>query len=189
MRPDGRPNGPGRPEQARVFFALWPDDKVRAALHRAALDGARRFGGRSMRPETLHLTLAFIGDVALDRLPALHDVAAGLDCAAFGMTLDCLGFWEHNRIMWAGSRQAVGGLSSLAARLAETLQAAGWSTGVKAGRPFAPHVTLVRNIGVKRPDLPALPAVEWGCESFVLMRSRLAAGGSAYETLGRWPLR
>lgn len=142
-----------------------------------------------MRPETLHLTLAFIGDVALDRLPALHDAAAGLGCRAFDMNLDCLGFWAHNRIMWAGSKQGCDGLSILANRLSENLQAAGWSTGTKLGRPFAPHVTLVRNVRDKHPALPVLPSLPWSCESFVLMRSRLSSSGSAYETIGRWPLR
>lgn len=189
MRPDGRPSGPRRPEQARVFFALWPDDRVRAALDRAAQDAARLFGGRPTRPETLHLTLAFIGDVGLDRLPSLHEAASGLDCAAFGMTLDCLGFWGHNRILWAGSSQRNEGLSHLAHRLAENLQAAGWSTGMKSGRPFAPHVTLVRNVGAKRPELPTLEPAVWGCERFVLVRSRLSSRGAAYETLGHWPLR
>lgn len=189
MRPDGRPNGPGRPEQARVFFALWPDDRVRTALHQAALDGAKRFGGRAMRPDTLHLTLAFIGDVALDRLPALHAAASEVDCAGFVMTLDCLGFWAHNRIMWAGGKQGCDGLTSLAARLAESLQAGGWPTGMKTGRPFAPHITLVRNVVARHPELPELHPLNWRCERFVLMRSHLSSHGAAYETLGQWPLR
>lgn len=188
MRPDGRPSGPGRPEQPRVFFALWPDDRVRAALHQAALDGAKRFGGRAMRPDTLHLTLAFIGDIAFDRLQALHAAAAEVDCAAFAMTLDCLGFWAHNRILWAGGKRGCDGLSILANRLAESLHARGWPTGLKSGRPFAPHVTLVRNVVAKHPELPDLRPLDWKCERFVLMRSRLSSSGAAYEILGQWPL-
>lgn len=188
MRPDGRPNGPGRPEQARVFFALWPDDRVRAGLHRAALDGARRFGGRAMQSDTLHLTLAFIGNVPVDDLAKLEDAAAGVQAPAFRLTLDRLGFWEHNRILWAGSRGADTGLTQLASSLAGRLQAAGYGTGIKAGRPFAPHVTLVRNVPDKRPELPEIPALEWDCDHFVLVRSRLSSRGSAYETIGRWPL-
>lgn len=188
MRPDGRPSGPGRPDQARVFFALWPDDRVRAGLQRAATDGARRFGGRAMLPDTLHLTLAFIGNVAVDEIPKLEEAAAGVQAPAFCLTLDRLGFWDHNRILWMGSRGGVAGLAQLASDLGGRLQAAGYGTGIKAGRPFAPHVTLVRNVPEKRPELPELPALDWDCDHFVLVRSRLAPRGSTYETIGRWPL-
>lgn len=189
MGPDGRPQGAQRPEQARVFFALWPDDPVRAALHRAAVDGARRFGGRAMQIETLHLTLAFLGDVPMADLGVLHGAAAGVQSQAFHLHLDRLGFWGHNRILWAGSQAAAAGLAALAEDLAGQLQSAGYSSGIKTGRPFAPHITLVRNVEARRPELPGLPAIGWACEHFVLVRSHLSAKGASYEILGRWPLR
>ncbi|MBS1188993.1 MAG: 2-5 ligase [Rhodocyclaceae bacterium] len=189
MRPDGRPSGPRRPEPARVFFALWPDDRVRKALHQAAVDCARRFGGRAMQPETLHLTLAFIGDVPLEDLPRLQEAAAGVDGSAFRLGFDRLGFWGHNHILWAGSRQADPALSAVAHGLAGRLEAAGYPSGIKTGRPFAPHVTLVRNVVNKHPELPELPSVDWACQEFVLVRSRLSGQGAAYETVARWPLR
>lgn len=142
-----------------------------------------------MQPETLHLTLAFIGDVPLEDLPRLREAAAGVECEAFSMTLDRLGFWGHNRILWAGSQGAVAGLTELAHALAERLEAAGYSSGIKTGRPFAPHVTLVRNVAERTPELPALAPMDWACEQFVLVRSRLSSAGSAYETIGHWPLR
>ena len=36
--------------------------------------------------------------------------------------------------------------------------------------------------------LDAIPEQAWGVEEFVLLRSRLLAGGAGYETLGRYPL-
>lgn len=188
MRPDGRPSGPRRPDQARVFFALWPPAEVRRGLEQAAADSARLFGGRAMRPETLHLTLAFIGDVALDRLPALHAAADEVRSPAFRLCLDRLGFWGHNRILWAGSRDSCPGLTALAGKLAGSLRTHGWPTGIRDGKDFAPHVTLVRKVVAGKPELPAIPAMDWDCDSFVLARSRLAASGSAYEIIGRWPL-
>lgn len=188
MRPDGRPSGSAKPEKVRVFFALWPDDGLRSGLHRAAVDGARRFGGRAMQAETLHLTLAFIGDVPVDDLPKLHEAAAGVEGRGFRLTLDRLGFWAHNRILWAGSRGAAAGLTRLAHSLAERLHSAGYSSGIKPGRPFSPHVTLVRNVGEKEPELPVLEPMDWACREFVLARSRLSPRGSIYEIIGRWPL-
>lgn len=187
MEIERRERGP-RPETARVFFALWPDKEVRRALERPARDCARLLGGRAMRPDTLHLTLAFIGDVAVDRLPALQDAAAAVAGASFSFTLDRLGFWAHNRIVWAGSRQPAAGLAQLAGALGECLRQAGWPGEAKAGQDFAPHVTLVRKVGEQRPQLPPLPPLAWHCRRFVLVRSRLSAAGADYETLAQWPL-
>lgn len=188
MRADGRPSGPQQPEQARVFFALWPDQRVRAGLHQAAVECARRFGGRATQPETLHLTLAFIGDVPVENLGMLKDAAAGVEAEAFGLTLDQLGYWGHNRILWAGSQHSETGLSRLVHGLAGRLQAAGQPTGLEPRRPFAPHITLVRKVVDQRPQLPELPPLNWDCREFALMRSRLSAHGAAYEMLERWSL-
>lgn len=187
MRPDGRPNGPNRPEAARVFFALWPDAVVLATLDQAAREGAARLGGRVTKPETQHLTLAFLGDVTLDSLPALHEAAGRVACPAFAFTLDRLGFWRHNRILWAGSSRNERALAGLVRDLVSEIQAVGGKVD-GGSRPFVPHVTLVRNVRENPLELPALPAVGWECRDFVLVRSRLSARGAAYETLGRWPL-
>jgi len=187
MRPDGRPNGPNRPEAARVFFALWPDSTTLDRLDRAAVDAAARFGGRASQRETQHLTLAFLGDVALDRLPALHEAAGRVVSPAFAFSLDRLGFWRHNRLLWAGCGRAEPALVSLVHCLVGELQALGAKVD-GSGRPFVPHVTLVRNVRENPLELPALSAVRWQCRDFVLVRSRLSARGAAYETLGRWPL-
>jgi hypothetical protein len=62
---------PGAAPQARIpgrrmFFALWPEPPLQAAM--AAAGGAvarnRNLGGRDIPPERLHLTLLFLGDVA-----------------------------------------------------------------------------------------------------------------------------
>lgn len=191
MRPDGRPSGPRRPETARVFFALWPDPPLVAALASAAADGARRWGGRVTAPETLHLTLEFIGEVALDRLAALRGAADAVAVAPFDLVLDRLGFWRHNRIFWAGG-EANPGLTALVRELGLHLAAAGFggrNGGKSGGRPFVPHLTLVRNVRTPPVELPPFGPVRWECQEFVLVRSRLSAAGSAYEVLGRWPLR
>ena len=67
----------------RIFFALWPEPEVARKLH--ALSGAAHAvcGGRRMRRDTLHMTLAFLGDVAA----ALFDGA----CAAADEVAEKLG--------------------------------------------------------------------------------------------------
>ena len=47
----------------RLFFALWPPEDLSRALADGAEALARRFGGKPARRETIHLTLAFLGEV------------------------------------------------------------------------------------------------------------------------------
>src|SRR3546814_10607201 len=49
------------PAQARLFFALWPGPALAATLAHWAAQAQAACGGRAMRPDTLHLTLAFLG--------------------------------------------------------------------------------------------------------------------------------
>lgn len=188
MRPDGRPSGSGDPEQARVFFALWPDAAAAAALQTLAQDCAREFGGRAGRCETLHLTLAFVGDVPLERLSVLREVAGAVTAPAGELCLDRLGFWAHNRILWAGTRAVPPELGQLVRRLGAGLKTAGAAGTAGGGRSFVPHVTLVRKLAGPVGPLPEWAPVRWVWRSFVLVRSRLSAAGAAYETLGQWPL-
>jgi len=46
-----------------MFFALWPDDAVRAQLAHWSRELHAVCGGRPTRVENLHLTLAFLGGV------------------------------------------------------------------------------------------------------------------------------
>lgn len=139
-----------------------------------------------MRCETIHLTLAFLGDVAVERLPELQRVAGGIDATAFELTLDRFGIWQHNRLLWAGCTTPPS-LFDLACSLKTRLLEAGF-TVADAKRPFAPHVTLVRKLSRFDVALPAVEALNWPCREFVLVRSRLSAAGSGYEVLARFSL-
>lgn len=168
----------------RVFFALWPTAEAARDLHAVAAAAGRECGGRAMRRDTLHLTLAFVGEVADDRLPDLLAAAATVAGERFELVLDRLVWWRHNRILWAGCRETPDALAGLAGGLAAALRAAGFPI---ERRPFAAHLTLVRDCPGER--LPGLAApVGWPAAEFVLVRSRRSAEGSRYEILGRWPL-
>ena len=73
----------------RLFFALWPSPPLAASLAGWAQQARLTCGGRAMRTETLHLTLAFLGpvDAALadelaaatpERRPDRHGALRGL---------------------------------------------------------------------------------------------------------------
>lgn len=180
-------------DRPRVFFALWPDARTAAALDEIGRAAHASQGGRRMRRDTLHLTLAFIGQVALERIPELQAIAAQavqeLEAAgvslAFDLVLDKLAAWRHNRIVWLGARQLPPALLALSAALHRRLTEAGYAL---EQRPFAAHVTLLRNARCDA-ELPQPEALIWSNRGqqggFVLVRSRLDQAGARYEVLSR----
>ena len=166
----------------RLFFALWPDDAARAALERWSAAIHRVAGGRATRGDSIHLTLAFLGDCDPDRLGELKAAAAGVRVRPFELALDEAGFWKHNRIAWAGATQTPAALETLVSDLRAALAAARFAFDSK---PFVSHVTLVRKA---HPGfvMPAPDPVRWQVTGFVLVRSVMRPAGSDYLVEGRW---
>ena len=164
------------PRPLRLFFALWPDAATRAALERWSVAIHRVAGGRATRPDSIHMTLAFLGDCDPDRLDGLKAAAAGVRTEPFELVLDEAGFWKHNRIAWTGATQTPEALATLVDDLRSGLVAAGFAFDPK---PFVPHVTLVRKA---RPAfaMPALEPIRWRVTGFVLVRSVMRPAGSDY---------
>lgn len=178
----------GTAERSRVFFALWPTPQLRSRLHRETRRLQPLVGGRPTHPDTLHLTLVFVGTVDNRLLAELAEVASRVRCAAFEMTLDQVDCWRHNRILHLGSSQAPAALFDLVARLSSGLDGAGIAFD---GRAYRPHVTLVRKADCSRMpgnEKPAPEPIVWSARDFVLVRSSLHPDGARYEQLGRWPL-
>lgn len=171
------------PATQRLFFALWPDAATRDALDRTGKRLHRRWGGRRMRADTLHLTLAFLGDTPVAARDALLPMIDAIRAEPFELLLDRVGYWPHNRIGWLGCSVPAAPLADLAERLRRALRESGAAFDA---RPFAPHVTLLRN--APGGPAPACAPVRWRVDDFVLAASRTDAGGARYEIAGRWPL-
>ena len=174
-------SGAAKSGSRRLFFALWPDAATAVVLEEAGRRAQAICGGRSMRRETLHLTLAFLGEVASGRIEGLRQVAAAIRAPSFTLRLDTLGCWRH--IVWAGCRQLPPPLAGLVGQLQSVLLRAGVSL---EDRPFAAHVTLLRNARCGEP-LP-LPPIAWHAAEFVLAAAQGSASGGGYAAIGRWPL-
>jgi RNA 2',3'-cyclic 3'-phosphodiesterase len=166
----------------RLFFALWPDEAARAALERWSTAIHRVAGGRATRGESIHMTLAFLGDCEPERLDELKAAAARVRVTPFDLVLDEAGFWKHNRIAWAGATQTPAPLETLASDLRAALAAARFAFDPK---PFVSHVTLVRKA---QPGfvMPALAPIRWQVTDFVLVRSVMRPAGSDYPIEARW---
>ena len=85
-------------QSLRLFYALWPDDTVRAAL--ANLQTV--VSGRKTPYENLHLTLAFLGEQPAASLAVLEKILADLAVPEMKLTLDRIGYFKQSRIAWAG---------------------------------------------------------------------------------------
>lgn len=167
----------------RLFFALWPGSAERSALARWQPALHALCGGRVMRPETLHLTLAFLGQVERARLAALQQTVREVSVPSFPLCLDTLRYWAHNRIVYAAPSAPPAALGRLAAELAERLRHAGWAFDA---RPFQPHVTLLRS--ARCPAVLPLPAapVHWAVHDMALVSSVRDEQGAHYEVLARF---
>lgn len=171
------------PATLRLFFALWPDDAIRDALNRSGKWLHQHWGGRRMRAETIHLTLAFLGETPAERLDDLVACADSVETGAYELILDQAGYWRHKRIGWLGTSETPPQHSGLVRTLDTGLQQAGFPVDA---RPHVPHVTLLRNS--RGGEVPACTPVIWPISAFVLVQSRIGPGGTHYDVIRRWAL-
>ena len=97
-RPDGLAPTPAT---RKLFYALWPGAAEREAL--AALQ--QGIAGRLTPRDKLHLTLAFLGHVPAERVPALLAIRDALAVPPLRLVVDCYGYFARPRIAWAGMHE------------------------------------------------------------------------------------
>ncbi len=166
----------------RLFFALWPDDSARSALAPLARRVAGEGGGRPVPAMNLHLTLAFLGEVAPERVEAARSAASGIHGERFELVLDRVGAFRRAGVGWAGPARAPRALLELQSALDSALRAAGFTL---EDRPFAPHLTLARKLG--RPvAATSIEPVAWFVGRFALVES--ARDERAYRDVATWEL-
>ncbi len=137
-----------------------------------------------MRRETLHLTLAFVGGVEPDRLDLLSALAGTILLPPFALRFSRLQCQRRKKIVWAAA-EAPEGLLDLVSALGTGLRAADFRT---EARPFAAHVTLLRQVLCEAQSPEAPLRIDWPVQDFVLVESELKPEGASYRILGRWPL-
>jgi 2'-5' RNA ligase len=142
-------------------------------------------GGRGVRPAHLHLTLAFLGDISVSRVPAIVDALDAVHGERFVLQLDSCGYWRHNRIVWAGAAQCPPALSRLVDALADALHPLGFR---REAREYRAHVTLLRDAR-RGPRAGLSQPIEWRSSDFVLVQSVRRERAQVYEILKGWPLR
>ncbi|GFK95251.1 RNA 2',3'-cyclic phosphodiesterase [Fundidesulfovibrio magnetotacticus] len=138
------------------------------------------------RPGEWHLTLKFLGDTPLERIPSLKAALEGVAWEAFTLRPGGAGTFPERgapRVLWAGL--ALGGpeCAALARAVKQALAPLGFAPEARA---FAAHLTVARAKGAApsaawRPALEALEAARWEAvrmERMVLWRSYAAGRGA-----------
>ncbi|MFI8457638.1 RNA 2',3'-cyclic phosphodiesterase [Kitasatospora sp. NPDC101447] len=191
----------------RLFVAVLPPVAALQGLSDAVapvrgLPGADRL--RWTTAEGWHLTLAFLGEVPAEWLPALSAGLAGVAELHPVHRLRIAGAGRFgDRVLWAGIEGQTWALRRLADAVTEaTAEVVGQSADTFA---FHPHLTLARagsSRGHRRAvqrvaaaELDGLAAAladyrgpEWEAAELHLMKSDLDGGSAHYESLGSWPL-
>ena len=190
-------------ETIRAFVAIELTDAVRHALAAVGeeLRRARIDGLRLVRPEGIHLTLKFLGDVEHDQISAIE---SGIALAArghprFSLVLGQPGAFPNTpraRVLWVDMRGDVEPLRALQGRIEDTLEPLGFA---KERRDFSPHLTVARlkDTASRTERSRAVEALmsatldtpeAIGVTTVSLMRSRLHPDGATYERIASIPL-
>lgn len=136
-----------------------------------------------MRADTLHTTLVFLGEVAVNRLEALTLAAQEVSIEPFDLRFEGAHYWGHNHIVFAAPASVPPQLARLVDGLENRLRKHHFHF---EQRPYKPHVTLLRSAQWSDAGLPAMPSVHWRIGDFVLVRSLRDEQGVHYEVLARF---
>lgn len=177
--------GPVPGESARrLFFALWPDNALRAAAARLG-ERLPQGLGRVQRPDQLHVTLVFLGAVPARRLAEVRAAADEVRGAAITLELDRLEHWREPKVLCLVASVVPPALADLVAALRSSLARRQFPGDTRAYRP---HLTLARKVASFEAG-QALPPLTWTADSFMLVESVSGSADSRYLPLTSWPLR
>jgi len=166
--------------QRRIFFALWPDDKVRTEIfqvfNRVSHD---RFPGHHLHKNNLHMTLHFIGNVSEEKFECAVSAASELKAKSFQLSLDHFGSFAKAKVFWDGLSVVPEGLSQLHQALGQSLTKCDYFPEIRA---YTPHVTLMRKFKSREVLMPHEPVI-WSVNQFALVESMSIEGGVEYRPL------
>jgi len=167
--------------------------RVSGEMRKSALDV------RWVRPEFIHLTVVFMGDVQPEQFPPMGEVLKAV-CSShppFRISVKPMGCFPNSRsprVIWLGIDGDLEGMSRFRDQLQEALS----PFEIKGEeRAFRPHLTLgrFRKPGKRQTELERLLATYRDLSSpsctlgdLVLFRSDLKPGGAVYTKMLSWPL-
>jgi 2'-5' RNA ligase len=166
---------------SRLFFALWPDDQTRLELVRLS-QSIEAKGFRPVRPQNVHVTLVFLGNVDAASELLIKDSITGISAKPFVLSFDQLSYWSRPKVLCLTCSHTPDEVKMLVAALNMEVASCGLQTET---RPYKPHITLVRHVQYL-PDINFEPIV-WRAESFCLVESCSEPDGVSYKVIQQWP--
>lgn len=194
----------------RIFIGIDLSDEVRAKVARL-IEGVCGFApeARWVRPESLHITLKFIGERKAEQVEEVARRLRQIQSPTLEIRLGGTGFFptpKAPRVFWIGIHAG-----SQLGRLAADIDAAMSELGIpREARAFSPHLTLARAGGrsgdpkwrkgdgpssvfaVLQKRLATMGDLDFGkmaADEFILYQSQLSATGSKYTKLERFASR
>jgi 2'-5' RNA ligase len=164
----------------RLFFALVPDEAVRARVTR--LQRTLAVAGRAARPHQFHATLAFLGMQRTELIPEITQIAFGLNFPRCRIVMDRVGSFKRTGVLWLGVSETPEVLAAFQHSLVGALLEAGIGYDRK---PWKFHLTLYRKMR-KRPVIMDPVAIEWRLRGFSLVESIGVKNGVEYHEIGHW---
>ncbi len=179
----------------RAFIAI----DLPEALHEALAREQREFRAaapqaRWTRPEGIHLTLKFLGEISADRVEEVKTSLAALGpIEPFEVEVRGFGFFPNDRrprVFWVGV-QAPPSLAALADKVEASMEKLGFA---REQRAFSPHLTLAR-FSEPRPQADLLARVagnkdlslgRFEVREFYLFESKLSPKGAEYRRVARF---
>jgi 2'-5' RNA ligase len=180
----------------RVFAAIELPPHVRNALaevHHNLQSSAQ--GARWVAPESIHLTLKFLGEVHESRIAAIDNALMNLAWQPFTVSVRGVGFFPGKRsprVFWAGMEAPT--MAELAVEIDARLERLGFE---KEKRAFRPHITLARakesrmesSLVSAASDLEDHEFGSFVVDRFFLFQITLKPSGAIYTKLKEYTLR
>jgi 2'-5' RNA ligase len=187
-------------ESWRIFCAVELSEDVRGQLHdhiSVLREAVPQAVASWIRPENIHLTLKFFGNIAVDKLPTISAAAerATKEFSPFQIRIGGTGVFprpSRPQVLWIGVDDPSGQLSTLQRRLDDECAIERFT---KEDRAFRPHLTIAR---IRKPEgtrrlaeahlQMKFNSVEVRLTELVVFRSEMSSKGSRYTPLSRHQL-
>ncbi|RLC09598.1 MAG: RNA 2',3'-cyclic phosphodiesterase [Deltaproteobacteria bacterium] len=187
-------------EKIRAFIAIPLPESILKAIS-AAQEKLRRtgLGIRLVRPEGIHLTLKFLGNISPTDVSHVESAIEQATRAFRPFTLKAKGIgvfpdFRRPRVIWLGITGDLEILHALQRDLESELKSHGFE---KEKRPFKGHLTLgrIRNrldrdkLSKALQELEDFETGSFRADSVVLFRSKLHPGGAVYSKIAEAALK
>ena len=186
-----------RTSQWRTFCAFELPETLRSRIDqhsRKVREAVPDAAASWSRPDNIHLTMKFFGNVDHVRVPVISAAAARVvkEFSPIQIEVGKTGVFprpSRPQVLWIGIDDSSGALSKLQERLEDEFALEGFA---KEDRAFRPHLTIAR---IRRPQSAnRLAEVHLGLEfsavavqfsELILFRSELSPKGSKYTAISR----